>query len=142
MIDPWKLQPEFPDRMYGGSVARTQDDMDAIYERVQQDFGHLPNVKIHRATSESALAKFEDEHFDWVYIDGNHYYDYVLNDLELALRKVRRGGFITGDDYDWGRSLGLPVRTAVRDFMARHRLPEKKLRVLGDQFIISKQSPT
>ena len=41
-------------------------------------------------------------HDDWIYVDGNHLYEFVRADLELSLRKARRGGFITGDDYQDG----------------------------------------
>lgn len=136
MIDPWTFQPEFPERMYGGTVAKRQEDMDAIYEAVRERYGSLPGVRIHRETSETALAGFEDGFFDWLYIDGNHYYEYVLRDLELAFRKVRPGGVIAGDDYGWGEAIGFPVAGAVRDAMARRQAAADRLEVLGSQFLI------
>ncbi len=38
-------------------------------------------VKIHRGYSTDILEQFPDEYFDWIYIDGNHLYEYVKNDL-------------------------------------------------------------
>jgi len=36
LIDPWEFQSEFPERMYGGSVAKCQQDMNLIYESVKK----------------------------------------------------------------------------------------------------------
>ena len=44
LIDPWLLQTEFPDRMYGGSVAQNQKDMDHIYEDVRLKFNDHKNI--------------------------------------------------------------------------------------------------
>ncbi|MDP3697256.1 MAG: class I SAM-dependent methyltransferase, partial [Candidatus Taylorbacteria bacterium] len=40
------------------------------------------------------------EELDFVYIDGNHSYDYVKKDLELYWDKVKKGGALTGDDFN------------------------------------------
>lgn len=135
LIDPWEFQSEFPDRMYGGYVAKNQLDMDNIYEGVRKRFNNYPNVLLHRGKSEKVLQEFEDAYFDWVYIDGNHYYEYVLNDLRLCLSKVKPGGTIAGDDYKWGEKEGFPVKRAVRDFIKENGL-EDNLQILGSQFMI------
>ena len=38
-------------------------------------------------------------YFDWIYIDGNHTYEYVKQDLEGYRPKVKPGGYMAGDDY-------------------------------------------
>ena len=135
LIDPWEFQSEFSERMFGGSVAKSQQDMDNIYNAVKEKFKGFQNVVFNRGKSEKILHEFPDQYFDWVYVDGNHYYDYVIQDLQMCLRKVRRGGFITGDDYGWGESDGFPVKAAVQDFVNDNGL-EGKLTVIGGQFII------
>lgn len=135
LIDPWAFQDDFPDRMYGGSVAKDQSDMDAIHDEVARKFGSLSNVVIDRGMSDEVMGRFADDYFDWVYIDGNHYYDFVLRDLELARAKVRPGGIIAGDDYNWGSDIGLPVKKAVQDFAAAHEL-ERKIEIIESQFLI------
>lgn len=136
LIDPWEFQHEFPDRMYGGSVASSQADMDAIYESVSARLGSHSNVEIHRGRSENILERFDDGSLDWIYIDGNHYYEYVYRDIELSLRKVRSGGLVTGDDYNWGKEEGFPVRQAIHDVVARNNLDERQLEILGSQFLL------
>lgn len=39
------------------------------------------------------------EHLDFVYIDGNHDYDFVLKDIMLYYPKIRTGGILGGHDY-------------------------------------------
>ena len=137
LIDPWKYQPEFPSRTFGGKRAKKQEDMDRIFEVVSARFRELPNVEIHRAFSNQALGEFQDGYFDWVYLDGNHAYDYVLEDLSLCFAKVRSGGLISGDDYTWGRKCGFPVEKAVKHFVEENAL-ENRIDIIDSQFIIEK----
>lgn len=46
-----------------------------------------------------ALVHFKDESLDFVYIDGNHDFQNVTNDIAEWSKKVRPGGIISGDDY-------------------------------------------
>lgn len=135
LVDPWLFQPEFSERMYGGSVAKSQLDMDEIYNSVAARFGGDGRVKLDRGKSAEVLQQFPDGYFDWVYIDGNHYYDYVSEDLSLSRKKVKPGGFITGDDYNWGTQNGHPVKQAIQDFVKREKLVDQ-LTVINSQYLI------
>jgi hypothetical protein len=139
LIDPWRYQPEFKERLYGGAYAKNQGDMDGIYADVLRLFGQNENVSLLREDSSDAATGFADEYFDWVYIDGNHYYEFVKKDLEMFYPKVKSGGFVTGDDYLWtGPELkgDLPVKRAVDEFTTRH--PGIAVRIISTQFIIQK----
>ena len=133
LIDPWLFQSEYPNRMYGGSVAKSQQDMDRIYEDVAAMFHGDSRVRIHRSKSEEALGSFPDGYFDWVYIDGNHYFEHVLLDLELSTRKVRGGGFVAGDDYLWRDGDDQPVKRAVNRFSDAGKLD---VEIIGNQYLI------
>lgn len=50
--------------------------------------------------SEYAVDNVECD-LDFIYIDGHHGYEYVKKDLELYVPKVRKGGLITGHDFDY-----------------------------------------
>lgn len=57
-----------------------------------------------RATSKVASSMFNDDSLDFVYIDANHAYDYVVEDIKLWYPKIRKGGYLCGHDYidfDW-----------------------------------------
>lgn len=139
LIDPWKFQPEFGNRLYGGKIAKNQSDMDKIYFHILEAFKNNPNIIVHRKFSHIASDIFKNEFFDWVYIDGNHYYDYVKMDLELYLPKVKKGGYLMGDDYSWSSpELGgdLPVKRAVDGFLKKGLV--KKVKILDGQYILQK----
>jgi len=134
LIDPWLFQPEFPRCMYGGAIAKHQSDMDKIYQNVITRFGKYEKVFIHRGFSEQVLLEFSDAYFDWIYIDGNHDYDFVRRDIEMGSLKVKSGGFIAGDDYDWGEDRGFPIQRAVQGFLKEKKVG--KLKLIGSQFVI------
>lgn len=52
-----------------------------------------------RCTSEKSAEMFPDNSLDFVYIDANHSYDYVVQDLNLWYPKVKSGGLVMGHDY-------------------------------------------
>tara|TARA_B100000287_G_scaffold397500_1_gene414162 strand:- start:24442 stop:25017 length:576 start_codon:yes stop_codon:yes gene_type:complete len=139
LIDPWEFQPDFPSRWYGGTKASNQSDMDDIFDSVRARFSDSPEVSLHRMLSEKAHSEFPDEFFDWVYIDGNHDYDFVKADLELFLPKVKHGGYLTGDDYlqpSREKPSHIPVKEAVSDFLSENEVNVKK--IIGGQFILQK----
>ncbi len=49
--------------------------------------------------SEVFLASLPDDSLDWAYIDTTHSYNQTKRELDLCCRKVKRSGFILGDDY-------------------------------------------
>lgn len=110
--------------------------MDLIYEGVKERFGQYQNVVFNKGKSETVLKDFPDQYFDWVYIDGNHYYDHVMQDLTMCLCKVKKGGVIAGDDYKWQPAEGqFPVKQAVHDFVKSHGLQDR-LTIIGSQYMI------
>lgn len=103
LIDPWeyKASKKYKSAVYGGLVGN-QERMDKRYLKVCNRFKkniETNQVEIHRGYSANILQQFPDEYFDWVYIDGNHQYEYVKKDLELSFHKVKTNGWIIGDDY-------------------------------------------
>ena len=110
-----------------------QEDMEIIYKNVQRRFAKK-NVEIKRKKSIQALREYANNIFDWIYIDGSHEYNDVLDDLEMSLIKVKKGGLIVGDDYanakgKWEND----VIRAVSFFTAKHNLP---LKIMSDQYVI------
>ncbi|MDC0839860.1 class I SAM-dependent methyltransferase [Limnospira maxima] len=55
--------------------------------------------QLHEMDSVQCLSSFPDNYFDWIYIDANHYYEYVKKDLEVAKVKVKENGYIVCNDY-------------------------------------------
>ncbi len=67
-----------------------------MYSNVLIKFAKYDNVEIIRRNSIDRMKQFPDEYFDWIYIDASHLYQDVLDDLETARIKVRKGGIIAG----------------------------------------------
>jgi len=56
------------------------------------------NCEIIEKFSMDAVKDFKDEKLDFVFIDGNHTFQYVTNDIAEWSKKVRKGGIISGHD--------------------------------------------
>lgn len=52
-----------------------------------------------RTTSERASTLFLDNFFDFIYIDANHRYKYVMQDLIHWYPKLKVGGIMAGHDF-------------------------------------------
>lgn len=65
--------------------------------------------------SPEVLKRFERETFDWIYIDGRHDYDGVLQDFHAAWPLLKHGGVMVFDDYDDTLGYGTDVRQVLED---------------------------
>jgi predicted O-methyltransferase YrrM len=96
-VDPYKKfdESEYPDAMNN----LTQEQFDAKFELVKKNFSKYgKRVEFLRMTSTEAAKTFEDESIDYVYIDANHDYKHVLEDIRAWYPKVKVGGYMCGDD--------------------------------------------
>lgn len=80
------------------------------------------NVKFIEEFSLGASQRIQDGSLDFVHIDGEHSYDYVMMDNQLWSRKVRRGGIVSGHDYHLVKSNKFKVEDAVNDFVTAHNI--------------------
>jgi hypothetical protein len=115
--------------------------MDARYHAVLDHFKtniDSGQVKVHRGYSSEVLTTFPDHYFDWMYIDGNHLYEFVMQDLQLALMKSKPGGYITGDDYGREGWWEGGVERAVDEFCRSQRV--ELIAIRNNQFILKIRS--
>jgi len=84
---------------------------DRVYKTVKLDFELVKEAELHRTTSTDWFEEFlaakghgNPEMLDWIYIDGDHSFEGCYSDLEYALKVVKPGGLIIGDDYYWPNS--------------------------------------
>lgn len=102
-IDPWVQYLQSPKRW------ASNEQWDEWYQNVCKLMCWFPKLHVVRMTSLNAAKLFPEEYFDLVFIDGDHFYEAVLNDIEAWLPLVRKGGLLTGHDY--GKKSG--VKKAV-----------------------------
>lgn len=141
LIDPWEFvdDPLYSEAPYGSRNVDGQNMMDEKYNSVKKRFAHLINknhVVIHRCLSENIYNTFEDNYFDWIYVDGNHFYDFIKKDLTLYYSKVKTGGFIAGDDYYPDDLSGTGVKRAVDEFVNTGVV--KLIQIKHNQFVLQK----
>jgi hypothetical protein len=132
LVDPWEFMSKHPDRWYGGSAAKNQNDMDDIYQNVISMFENDSNVKILKTYSDNLPEHVGDGELDWIYIDGNHSYEFVLRDLYLSYKLVKEGGLITGDDFANNNDIDRALKTFLNDMGDKVSLQTIKNR----QFIV------
>lgn len=93
-----------------------QNEFDQWYSSLKDQVDKDSRVKLIRKKSEEVFDKFNDGHFDLVFIDAIHLYENVLIDIENWIKKVKIGGIISGDDYSESTFPG--VIEAVNDSFA------------------------
>ncbi len=139
LIDPWRFEDgEF---YKAGEKIQDQKMMDIRFENVHKKFTKeikKGSVVINRSTSEEILPIFDDNYFDWIYIDGNHFYEFVKKDLNLCYMKIKHGGLITGDDYYEGGWSEGGVKKAVDEFVNTGKVQLVQLK--NNQFILKKET--
>lgn len=98
-------------------------DLHDKYQKQASDIFSDKNAEWIIELSENAFNKIPDRSLDFVYIDGNHKYNYVMLDLILWNRKVRKGGMVAGHDYEskGKRHVG-GVYHAVNDYVKRNNI--------------------
>ena len=92
IVDTWKGSPNELTTTH--KLATKQD----IYKIFVENMGDRNYTAI-KATSKAAARKFKAESLDVVFIDLTHTYEAVKEDIKLWLPKVKKGGYIAGDDY-------------------------------------------
>jgi len=113
LVDMWKATNDYEES--------AQKDLDDAYKRVCEYFEKFENVKILRLSSLEASSRFKDNSLDFVYIDGNHKYEFVKQDLNIWYNKLKTHGVLFGDDYS--KSYG--VHRAVSEFSFEKKLVVK-----------------
>jgi len=121
LIDPWMFQENDDYRNDPNNLQNVQAE--DLFQSVQNRFAEQiggKQVEIHRTFSAQAAEQFPDEYFDWLYIDGMHTYDAVLEDLRTYWPKLKPDGFLLGHDYannEYSRRMEFGVVEAVNQFV-------------------------
>lgn len=96
LIDLWAGLIECGDE-HGEHVVKAHGD--DLYAEVCRAFARHPEVRIYREPT--AVIQNFGPVLDFVYVDADHAYQSVLNDLRWAATALRPGGWLAGHDYTW-----------------------------------------
>lgn len=112
LIDPWSHLESGSDPLQAtGFLAElARDDVvfgappvnlngDAEYAKVVARFAGDSRVHLHRQYSYKVAPRFAQGSFDFVYLDGNHQYEFVLRDLQDFAARLKPGGLLFGHDF-------------------------------------------
>ena len=105
VVDVWKVYPGYKD--YGVNDLETEA-YKATCDRAEK-FG----FKIIKDWSAEAVKQFEDESLDFVFIDGNHDFEHVVEDVAKWSKKVKKGGIVAGHDFNRNHAKHFGVKEAL-----------------------------
>ncbi len=148
LVDIWRQQADYAD------VANVDNDKQLeLFLAVCKKFFYDNRVTVIREDSVAAANHFRDEFFDFVYLDADHSYEGVVNDIEAWYPKLKKGGVLAGHDYLFGEvlpeghdtlkgadiSIYFGVQSAVDEFVIKNNL---ELFVTNDMGTKPNNSPT
>jgi len=119
-VDQWKKLPE---RKVPGAETYESWDMELLKTRAHDLVNQHPTKAIvFDMTTTEAVKHVKDESIDLLFIDADHTYEGVMNDIQNWLPKVKEGGYIYGHDIDW-----LSVIYGVTHFFENYNKAEDNL---------------
>jgi hypothetical protein len=93
----WVSDPSEFDAYFGGSVY-DQATFDRIYDSVLKRFKDKENIEIIRASTSDAYRMLSHSQFDLIYVDANHQYESVLDDLINFSKLLTTNGVLQLND--------------------------------------------
>jgi len=123
LLDGWRKYENYNDK-----ADASEREISLRYELVKEKMKKYGDrVHIIKLDSEKAVNIFEDEYFDFIYLDANHSYEAVKNDLESWFPKLSPGGVFGCHDYcnTTASKTGsdIMVEKALNEFCSGRSLP-------------------
>jgi predicted O-methyltransferase YrrM len=119
-VDPWEDNAEL-----------TQAQ--AVYEECTRRLApYGERCEMVKGYSPAVASRFEDKSIDFVYIDGLHDYQSVLQDITAWWSKIRDGGILSGHDFNRVKWTG--VVRSVEEFCEEKDLSFYLTGVVGNAF--------
>ena len=85
-------------------------------EAVEELLGKFKNnIHLIKSNSNKILKKIDMSKIEYVFLDGGHEYNTVLNDLNCCFDVINNNGTVLCDDYDLSSAPG--VKKAIDDFV-------------------------
>ena len=122
-VDPWESYADYVERKGEGGKRALLRHYEEAKKRLEPY-----NCAFLKMTSMEAVKQFKDGSLDFVYIDGNHTFEYVINDIAEWSKKVRKGGIISGHDY-WNSAEGFGNNHLNLDLFIKNLTPQEKIKI-------------
>ena len=101
-------------------------DVGKSYTELLTKYTGMSHIQLYKSDSVTFLQSREDNTYDIIYIDGDHSYSGVKNDLINAFSKIKNGGYIMGHDYEMNmkktrNNYDFGVKEAVDEFCITYK---------------------
>jgi hypothetical protein len=110
LIDPWADYEGLLDKYTPGA-----------YEEAMERLSPYAGKHAHLRMTSAEASQYVPGNLDFVWIDGNHRYEWVKSDLELYWPKIKTGGVMCGHDYTNNEDT-CQVKRAVDEFCPTGRM--------------------
>ena len=122
LVDPWVNQSqelEEKEVIVHSHVGAHQNEQEEWFNEVKQKFHKNSSVEIIRDYSVNAAKLFDNDFFDFIYIDGLHNYESVRDDINAWSKKIKPfDGVICLDDYEACEGRGYGFIEAADEFLS------------------------
>lgn len=129
LVDIWEHRADLP-----GDGSSSQEWHDLNFRGAKERLKKFGNkVVFLKGESKDRVHDIPDNSLGFVYLDGNHSYESVLQDLRMWTPKLKEGGIMAGHDYNlYG------VKQAVNEFTKgkANKLPEQSEENAGFWFYV------
>ncbi len=100
LIDPYLQYEEYVEAWIPDHSQTDFNEDYAIAKRKLRKFRDKINFVKLKSDEAIEISHLIPDGLDFVYIDGNHAYEYVKKDIELYYPKMRQGGILGGDNFE------------------------------------------
>jgi len=115
-VDIWEIGEDKANLRLG------QSKVERNYRHALQRLSQFSEAKIIKGKSMDIVRDIPYESLDFVYIDANHQFDFVMQDIFEWSKRVKKGGLVAGHDYI--RTKGFGVIEAVNAYTQAHGINE------------------
>jgi hypothetical protein len=125
LVDVWSQQGFSPGYLLSGDDVAVQPEAQLkanMCEAIQKVSFASHRVRVWRAKTSEAASWFPEARYDLVFIDADHSYSAVVQDILAWYPRVRSGGILSGHDYLYPEKFGGDVARAVDECVERFGL--------------------
>jgi hypothetical protein len=126
MVDPYEIYKGYES---DGSINYLSD----AERKARKNTERFGRGRFLKEYSLGASKTFSDGALDFVYIDANHSYKYVKQDMNLWWRKIKKGGVMAGHDIDTP-----DILFAFCEFIKKNHIKKENISTDGEDWVIIK----
>ena len=135
LVDPYIYYDGYYEPSWFEAYKKDLKDLENLKMKTKKKLRRDENkIEFIYKTSKEAVTLIPNN-LDFVYIDGNHSYKHVMEDINLYYNKVKDRGIIGGHDFQGEEKDVIDVKNAVIDFVCKNNL---QLHTIGSDWWIIK----